>query len=114
MRCRRWPSRRRAILHLPDMSHRPDSETLKSILPCVIKYAADWGLSRSSKPTAKALSRYGKPVLLVTVDNPAGEGLTEERRTRRFHADDPSLDSIYHRPRDASRVGKLAAHVVGL
>ena len=63
-----------AILHLPDMSHRPDSETLKSILPCVIKYAAA-GLSRSSKPTAKALSRYGKPVLLVTVDNPAGEGL---------------------------------------
>jgi hypothetical protein len=62
-----------AILHLPHMTHRPDSATLSQVLPVLVAYAAA-GLAPASRPTSAALST-ALPCWLVTEENPAGDVL---------------------------------------
>ena len=60
-----------AILHLPLMAHRPDTATLRQVLPALVAYAAA-GLARAHRPTAAAVGGV-LPCTLVTKEAPTGE-----------------------------------------
>ena len=62
-----------AIVHLPLMGHRPDAETLRTVLPPLVAYLIA-GFAREARPTADALGGM-VPSMLITADCPDGEWL---------------------------------------
>ena len=64
-----------AIVHLPNMAHRPEAELLRAVLPPLVAWAAS-GLASDSKPTAATLrGRLARapPCTIVTAQHPEGE-----------------------------------------
>ena len=81
-----------AILHLPQMSHRPDWTTLGDVLPALVRWCAS-GLSTDLKPTAKAMGCL-QPCTLVTVAEPEGEVLVPLDPLGRAYAREDGQSSV--------------------